>query len=869
MKEIKTVILLLCMILCCQSKAALSASWQSKPSILTPRNAATCATVGQNIYVIGGYDISDNLKTIEKYDGQWEQKTSMPTARHAPGCGVVGGIIYVIGGHPVTDVVEAYDPVTDNWETKTSMPTARHGLSCAVVNDKIYAIGGDVTKATVEAYVPGTNTWETSLAPMPTGRYSAGCAVVNNKIYVIGGFNGVTLATVEVYDPLTDNWQSLPDMTSARNGPACAAVNGKIYVIGGADASGTMLDVVEVYNPATGIWQTQENMPTARGGITCTILNGKIYVLGGADGGLPSGNILSIVEEFTPGISYEVGDIIYHYDDVSRLTDCLFDNGRSIFYDYDSAGNRKEKIVASQVLASLGPANVAVADVTAGQTGIGMLQLHLSVDDTEDVELMGITFKASGSGNEKDHISGASLLLDADHSGTVTAGDIALVAGQSFVADDAVLSVTGLTQNFAAGSENDLLVTYDLNGTALNGYTFALDCVFNHNLEIKGASSGATLLALGAPVNGFLKSVQNIASTPLPTNSPTLTPTNTNTPTTTLTPTPTNAPPNPPPNTPYPPDGAIGLVDATTELSLPSASDSDGSIEDYFFVVWREDEGPQGTPTIADYRSGLIGLPTPVYQPSDPFVRGATYYWRSRAFDNYGDASIYTDTFEFILATVTETPTETFTPTFTPTDTPTETPTNTSTPTATDTPTNVIPAVALDYEPAEGPVPLNVDLVGSATDSDGTLVQYNWAFEDASVVDATAVIASVTIEAVTDYTYGIPGIYEIAFFAWDNDGAVSSATGEVTVWTLTPTPTETPTFTPTVTNTPTETSTPTFTPTVTPTVTVTETPTNTPKPTSTPDSLGIDEEQWKRLGKVGEEPLQRLSMVHEQITSKD
>lgn len=158
---------------------------------------------------------------------------------------------------------------------------------------------------------------------------------------------------------------------------------------------------------------------------------------------------------------------------------------------------------------------------------------------------------------------------------------------------------------------------------------------------------------------------------------------------------------------------------------------------------------------------------------------------------------------------VTATPTET--PIHTPTPTVTQTPTNTPTPsqTPTATATNAIPVVFLDLSPVEGPAPLIVDFVGSATDDDGWIVQYAWEFGSPELVDATVTVSAPAIESATVLGYSSPGVYQAAFRVWDDRGAVVSATGAISVWTPTPTATQTPTATPT--DTPTATATPTAT----------------------------------------------------------
>jgi N-acetylneuraminic acid mutarotase len=95
---------------------------------------------------------------------------------------------------------------------------------------------------------------------MPTARYAPATAVVNNTIYAIGGFNnGIALATVEAYDPVSNTWVAKAPMPTARYGLAAAAVNNTIYAIGGGDSNGNVLATVEAYTPATTLYVYTKN----------------------------------------------------------------------------------------------------------------------------------------------------------------------------------------------------------------------------------------------------------------------------------------------------------------------------------------------------------------------------------------------------------------------------------------------------------------------------------------------------------------------------------------------------------------------------------------------------------------------------------
>ena len=247
---------------------------------------------------------------------QWTRKADMPTARTGFATSVVNGKVFVIGGNIQlkrgefgvlsASTVEMYDPETDTWEQKANMPTARSGVSVSVVDGKIYAIGGTNLKtvqvprgfnseseelATVEMYDPVTDTW-TQKADMPIRKKTMTC-VVDGKIYAIGGWLTTNekphLATVEVYDPATDTWSTAESMNGARCSAAIGVVNGEIYAIGGLgsppiqdqEQPDLYLSSVEVFNPKTNQWQEGTEMSAPKALHTASVIDGKIYVIGG------------------------------------------------------------------------------------------------------------------------------------------------------------------------------------------------------------------------------------------------------------------------------------------------------------------------------------------------------------------------------------------------------------------------------------------------------------------------------------------------------------------------------------------------------------------------------------------------------------
>ncbi len=122
---------------------------------------------------------------------------------------------------------------------------------------------------------------------MPTARSGFAIASYENKLYVIGGSVGDTFTgNVEVYDPMTDTWQSKASMPTPRADLCASVVNGKIYLIGGKTYSSTapyyrQTGINEVYDPATNTWSTEASIPTAVQGYASTVIGSKIYIIGG------------------------------------------------------------------------------------------------------------------------------------------------------------------------------------------------------------------------------------------------------------------------------------------------------------------------------------------------------------------------------------------------------------------------------------------------------------------------------------------------------------------------------------------------------------------------------------------------------------
>ncbi len=236
-------------------------------------------------------------QAVSASENSWITRPPMPDAKSGLKVAVVNGKIYTIAGDGTN---EEYDPATLMWTTKQSIPTPRSSFGIAVHQNKIYVIGGNVgfdsaTELPIlcslnEIYDPLTDTWE-SKKPMPTNRSQLSANVVNGKIYLIGGRTGGQYSTAdlnEVYDPETDSWTTKAPIPYPVVLYASAVVDNKIYIMGGQDefADPMNLDIVQIYDPSTDTWSFGAPMPivvwqAAAGSTTGVWAPKTIYVIGG------------------------------------------------------------------------------------------------------------------------------------------------------------------------------------------------------------------------------------------------------------------------------------------------------------------------------------------------------------------------------------------------------------------------------------------------------------------------------------------------------------------------------------------------------------------------------------------------------------
>jgi len=267
------------------------------------------------LYVIGGeqYNPDGAIADVDIYDieaDEWTKGTPMPTARFLVPKLTIGNMIYAIGGNKnhfeAGQKVEVYDVTSDEWTSAADMPTSRNYCAGCVLDGKIYVMGGwslDMISGediyglnTMERYDPATDTWDTC-APMPTGRFALTACALDGKIYVIGGSKPISegalgYATVEVYDPETDQWTTISSMNHPRFELTSTVIDGKIWAMYGFPDGNPppVHSHFEVYDPLTDTWtlhDVSEDLHPQGFAPIHAIYADTLYIFGGYGG---SGN---------------------------------------------------------------------------------------------------------------------------------------------------------------------------------------------------------------------------------------------------------------------------------------------------------------------------------------------------------------------------------------------------------------------------------------------------------------------------------------------------------------------------------------------------------------------------------------------------
>lgn len=204
-------------------------------SVQNPAGTQSGQTIRISV-MTGTFAAVSNVSSVDRYSGA--RAITLPS-----------GKVVVFGNDAYTNITDVYNPTTNSFSRVGDMARGRHRFATALLNDgKVLAIGG----------------------------------------MYLNGATYTSLATVEIFDPITETWSYTGSLNVAREGAIAVVLpNGKVLVTGGMmRAPGTTyLSSAEIYDPATGLFTYVNSMPQARGSATGALMaDGRVFIAGGYNG---------------------------------------------------------------------------------------------------------------------------------------------------------------------------------------------------------------------------------------------------------------------------------------------------------------------------------------------------------------------------------------------------------------------------------------------------------------------------------------------------------------------------------------------------------------------------------------------------------
>lgn len=207
------------------------------------------------------------------------------------------GWIYALGTYSMiaSGTAERFNPISNNWSSILPLPQKIRCFGACVFNKTIYVIGGqDVYSNDLSdlIFYLTEEGWKISSFRLPRARFGHSVCVYDNKLWIVGGsYNSLdsqSTTDVMTWDPITLESSNYPNLLKPRMFLKLSIINNTLYAIGGdinastnIPSSSVELSSIEIFNTLTNEWESVTTFPSARLGYSSCSCNNNVYVFGG------------------------------------------------------------------------------------------------------------------------------------------------------------------------------------------------------------------------------------------------------------------------------------------------------------------------------------------------------------------------------------------------------------------------------------------------------------------------------------------------------------------------------------------------------------------------------------------------------------
>lgn len=312
-------------------------SWNILETVGQPnkRHEAAFVSYAGKFYLLAGRRIQP-VDIFDPATRTWTHGSPPPIEIHHVQPVVHDGLIWFIcamtGPFPNEvgiPFVYTYDPKTDAWARRNPVPEDRiRGSSGVVFHQGLFYVLSGIINGHIDGWVAWTDTYNPQTgewkklpdAPRPRDHFQA--AVAGGKIYALAGRNTSRvdgkpahreISPVDVFDPATETWSTLPspalDLPTTRAGNSVFVYHDLLLVAGGETLGRqTAHNEVEVLDTEKMRWMSWPPLARGRHGSGIVMYQNFVYTCAGS-GNYGGGPELHSTERF---------DIVSHYEGCCR-----------------------------------------------------------------------------------------------------------------------------------------------------------------------------------------------------------------------------------------------------------------------------------------------------------------------------------------------------------------------------------------------------------------------------------------------------------------------------------------------------------------------------------------------------------------------